>query len=556
MGVKHIRESYHRTKKKYQKKGISRWWLVGATVLLLVLAEVGGQMFYTDGAARFNTAIDGLDVSGLAAADVEELLRKTYEGQKVTVESLEGERLEFSLAELGASVEVSEQVTAAIEYSLGERFVPFSLFWPRNIEVRPRVELGISAREMVNAGVVVENGQLRVVPAQPGLEVGEGDEMGVDVCSDKLVLRTNQQCVVHCNIRVVEPEIATAAAEAVARRVEVALLGGVRFSYKDGQMAEASYYDVVSWLNFTPNVGDGTVDASVDTDRVRGFLERTSLAALNQGAKSGQVDLWNGVVTAQSGGAAGWGIDYQGIAARVSEIISGSGEGGNEVAVELAYVAPGTVYNRSYSDDLAGLVAELEYLYGDKKVAIVTLDLTGQGRDIYINPWRQFTAASTYKLFVGYSMLKSGLVPDCFEGMIINSENACAQDWLSEKGFENVEEEAHAIGASGVTQFRNGDMRTSAMDLANFLSRIYRGELPIDNGRLIGDMKVQRFRQGIPAGLGGNAVVADKVGFLWGLLHDAGIVYSKKGDYVQVILTDGYSWGTIAEIARKIYERM
>ena len=52
-------------------------------------------------------------------------------------------------------------------------------------------------------------------------------------------------------------------------------------------------------------------------------------------------------------------------------------------------------------------------------------------------------------------------------------------------------------------------------------------------------MKRQQYRSGIPAGIGGNGTVADKVGFRDSYLHDAGIVYSGKGDYAFVIMTSG-----------------
>jgi hypothetical protein len=64
-------------------------------------------------------------------------------------------------------------------------------------------------------------------------------------------------------------------------------------------------------------------------------------------------------------------------------------------------------------------------------------------------------------------------------------------------------------------------------------------------------MKGNVYRQGIPSGIP-NARVADKVGFLDALLHDASIVYSPKGTYVLIILTNNASWGNIAELAKEI----
>ena len=54
----------------------------------------------------------------------------------------------------------------------------------------------------------------------------------------------------------------------------------------------------------------------------------------------------------------------------------------------------------------------------------------------------------------------------------------------------------------------------------------------------------------VPAGT--SATVADKVGFLYGYLNDAAIVYHPSGTYVLSVMTDRLSWGKIAEITRKI----
>ena len=553
-----LKEVYDATKQEYQQKQISRWWLVLWTALFLLLIEIGVQMLYPNDLARFYTYVDGLDVSQKTNVEITQLLLSDYENQKVIIENPTGEQIEFSIAELGASINVNTQVSAASGYSLALRFVPFSLFWPHNLNIYPDVELSIETnlarKEPVNADIIVGNGQLKVIEAQPGLMVN-GENVGdTGVCSNELLLRINQQSVLYCDIAILQPAISTDVAEAVVDKIESTLSDGLVFNYQDKQEVEAGFYDVIKWLSFSPNTEDGIIDTVVDIDKVRSFLEKTKLAKLNQSAESGKIELVNGEVVTRSDGKAGWGIDYQAIVDAISKVINEVAD--NVVTVELAHIYPGTVYDRVFTDSFKGLSAELEYLYGDKNVAIVTLDLTDRGRNIYVNQWKQFTAASTYKLYVAYSMLRSNSPPWCFETMIIDSDNACPRTWLESKGLKNVENEIHAIGASAVTYFEDFDMRTSAMDLANFLSRIYRKELPVDNDRLINAMKIQRFRQGIPAGLGSNAVVADKVGFLWGLLHDAGIIYSKKGDYIQVILTDGYSWETIAEIASKIYDRM
>jgi len=67
---------------------------------------------------------------------------------------------------------------------------------------------------------------------------------------------------------------------------------------------------------------------------------------------------------------------------------------------------------------------------------------------------------------------------------------------------------------------------------------------------LIDAMKRNVYRQGIPKGV--SSVVADKVGFMDALLHDAAIVYGPTGPYTLVIMTNGSSWANIAELTRQI----
>jgi len=98
------------------------------------------------------------------------------------------------------------------------------------------------------------------------------------------------------------------------------------------------------------------------------------------------------------------------------------------------------------------------------------------------------------------------------------------------------------------------DIKTTPADLALFLAELQTGQIlnqQSSRNLLMSAMKRNIYRQGIPAGISGS-VVADKVGFLYGLLHDASIVYSPTGTYVLVIMTDGSSWSTIADFASQI----
>ena len=198
------------------------------------------------------------------------------------------------------------------------------------------------------------------------------------------------------------------------------------------------------------------------------------------------------------------------------------------------------------------------------------VELSGQNRRANYNETKVFTTASTYKLFVAYSTLKrveSGTwnwtdaniaggrnLSTCFDDMIVKSDNACAEALLTKIGFSTITSEAREIGCTSTTFLNKDGIKTTPADLSLFLAQLRMGQIltqQTSRDRLLDAMARNVYRKGIPAGLSG-ITVADKVGFMDGLLHDASIVYSPTGNYVLVIMTDGSSWSAIADLAAKI----
>lgn len=181
---------------------------------------------------------------------------------------------------------------------------------------------------------------------------------------------------------------------------------------------------------------------------------------------------------------------------------------------------------------------------------------------------RQFVSASTYKVFVVYDMVRQieegmlsgdeyldGMsVDSCIYEMVVYSQNECPQEWLYQRGYQHMQDVAGSVGATG-TVFEFGNLQTTAADLAEVLGRLYRRELLDEAGtqRILHLMTIQEFRDGIPAGLGNSVLVANKVGWLDEVNHDAGIIYSPKGDFVLVIMTEYLSFDVVAEAAGVIY---
>lgn len=225
--------------------------------------------------------------------------------------------------------------------------------------------------------------------------------------------------------------------------------------------------------------------------------------------------------------------------------------------------SPETVKNITSS--LSGSLASI---FSGASYAVSVVDMPSGKTVVGINTTKQFTSASTYKLYVAYSMISAvekgtktwdstlnGMtLKECFATMIVNSDNDCPVAWLEENGFSTVNSQVHTAGFTH-TNIEDMNMLTTAADLTDYLTRLYKGTFMDADSRamLIGYMKTQVYRSGIPTGIGSNGTVADKVGFLDGLLHDASIIYTTKGDYVMVILTDGSSWASIAKAASTIY---
>ena len=136
--------------------------------------------------------------------------------------------------------------------------------------------------------------------------------------------------------------------------------------------------------------------------------------------------------------------------------------------------------------------------------------------------------------------------------MIVKSDNSCAVALGQTVGWQNINDMMTDLGLTN-TQVVSGDQRTTANDLALFLYKLQSGTLLSsgDRTRLLDDMKRQIYRQGIPAGTG--VTVANKVGFLYALLHDAGIVYGPKSTYVVVIMSNNSSWSQLADAAKQIH---
>jgi beta-lactamase class A len=188
------------------------------------------------------------------------------------------------------------------------------------------------------------------------------------------------------------------------------------------------------------------------------------------------------------------------------------------------------------------------------------------------NQTQVFTSASLYKLFVAhgiYKQIDSGqrslgdkvgdrTLGECLNLMITVSDNSCAEALGSQLGWAKYNSTLKSLGFNQ-TKF-GSPMQTSAADVATLLERLYSGTLLSRNSssHFLDLLKAQKINNRLPQGLPSGTTIAHKTGDLDGFVHDAGIVYGPKGDYI-VVMTSG-PWATpsaapskFAELSRMLY---
>jgi hypothetical protein len=318
-----------------------------------------------------------------------------------------------------------------------------------------------------------------------------------------------------------------------------------------------------SWLVIKNT--ESAAELSVDTEAVTRFV-----GSINDKVKLAPtptaVTLVDGNETARSQGVNGAALDIDGVSGQMATALIDGGS--PTIAASLQAVSPGVSYDRKYSNTQDGLRAYVAYATSTQNIRIVVQQLDGKGWSASGRSGESIPSASTYKLYVMmrvFDDINSGKLSwdapmldttagGCFERTIVPSTNPCAEEWIRQYGRDNLNDYVHSKGFSNGTGFTFSDAtHTTAGDLAKYLIGLNNGTLVSGNNRdmLLDKMGRQLYRYGIPTGVSATRV-EDKVGFLWDYIHDAAIVHKPQGTYVLVIMTKGYSYGYIANVARQI----
>lgn len=533
-------------------------------MVLMVLV----QLLWPAGTLRPYTVIDGRDVGGKTKGEVITMLNKAYSQQKVAIYLGASKKpvVQPSLADIDAKVDNTQRITN-VEYPWFIRIIPTSLFWAgRDVAAVPTPTFGKEfttyvtksimpdcQHEPVNATLKLDGSTLQLVPEETG-GTCKVEDVEKSLKAIKPVLTTPTDVKVARAEKA--PQIRDATATALAKTLNNHLAKGVSLTVLNETVA-IDAKTVMGWLDFAAE--DTKLVAKVNTDRAGAWMNEHVAGKVNVKAGVSYVKTYNMAEVSRQNGATGRGVNVPQTVAQLQAVVDG---GATTATLITRAIAPSTQYTRSYSADDSGLSALMANYAKDHPgtFGVSFMELDGKRRRASYNGDKQFVTASTYKLFVAYSVMKQidagtrswPATQDCFNKMISYSDNDCAHMFLDSVGVAKVTKDIQDAGLKNSTFMKKDNIYSTPNDEVLMLGMIATGQnFSSDNqARLIAAMKANVYRKGIPAGV--NGTVADKVGFLWGLLHDAAIVYGPNGTYVLTIMTDGSSWGAIADLAKQI----
>lgn len=552
-------------------------WLKDICVLLMLVIIF--QLIYPSGTMPLASYVDDVNLGGKSKADAIKILDDMYADKIISINlgSSEDNSVKASLADLGIVVDNSDRIEG-IEYNWYWRLVPSSIFWFHTVNGTKEATydrdttvlndyvndhlMTLCGTDPVNAKVVIKSGELTVEKSKVGLECDS--EVIYEALSIIKPTLGNHEFNIDVKVSEKQPDIQTEAAESYLDGFNKKIVDGLALKHLDDEFV-IKKADLLGWLSFTD---DGMkIYYKLDEAKLVDYLNKQIASKIESSPGVTYVTTYNFVEKSRTLGETGYKLDAEETVDNIQDYLSGKESSATIVA---QITSPSIVYKRTYSSNDEGLTALITNYAKDHggTYGVSMIEIGGSSRKAGYNENKVFTTASTYKLFVAYSTLlrvESGAwswsdyitggrnLASCFDYMITNSDNACAEALLWKIGYNTVTNEAHALGCTN-TNFKDGNITSTPADLALFLGQLQSGGMlsqQSSRDKLINAMKNNIYRSGVPAGIP-SATVADKVGFLWGLLHDATIVYSPSGTYVLVIMTNNQTWGNIAELAGQI----
>jgi len=558
-----------RAAKKIEWKPLLKEVGIGAGALIIFVVLV--QLLYPSNRSLPYAYVGTTAAGYRTLSEVQAAVQQSFNSSTVHL-SAQRVTADASLSSLGASLNADKTSEEIMSYPLWQRLLPFSILWSRpkieklyvsfDDETLNDVASSLSAKLVApskNGSIAVsDNGDISLVSAEEGVSVTDENV--------KKAVKDAEYSIGVSNVSVTpiltDPAVTNDTVGVVKSKIESILQKNVTIK---NSMTNDTYTpskkDIASWIN----IGDD-MSLSLDKDAALAYANEQAKAQLIAAGTS-TVTMVDGRETGRTAASTGRGVNADQLTNDLTSALFDDGK----TAITLNFVTtqPNVTYNRSYTYSQAALQAYIDEVTAGDNIEIAVTQLDGAGWTAASGATKSVVSASTYKLFISlllFEKINAGelswsstvknvgtSVDTCLYNTIIYSANPCPEEWISEWGRSWINSSLYGKGFSTATTFMAPDAtHTSAGDLRKLLIGLYNNSLytSADAAKLLGLMKSQVYRSGIPAGSEG--VVADKVGFLWDYLNDAAIVYHPRGTYVLVIMTKGESWAKIAAITKQL----
>lgn len=171
-------------------------------------------------------------------------------------------------------------------------------------------------------------------------------------------------------------------------------------------------------------------------------------------------------------------------------------------------------------------------------------------KDFDIDPSEAELTDGTITLTVDQALNQMITISHNYAAMLLTRQEKLSNVavFLQQNGFNES-----SVGTS------DGLPTTTAADIAAFYEKLYQGKLANQKytNAMLDLLKNQQLNEKIPLYLPTDTVIAHKTGELDSFSHDAGIVYTPRGNYIIAVLTDtdnpSAAVERIAEVSKAVY---
>lgn len=548
--------------------------IFGLVVLSLAIFIIIFQIAYPSSRTLPMQKVGGINMGLKDRASINDYLVHTQDDMMLTIKA-NGKEEKIAWQDLGVIVDQDKVAKKALNYPFYQKVIPFSSAYKvfmSNTPIMPQFNDDkvneysekISKDNHVdpaNASISIDGTNVIRNSQKPGKEYKQ-DSVSKQI-KDTPYEKNSVLNLASSNI---EAEFSKEQIEEVAKRAE-SIIAKDRKIELEGKIIQIPALEVAGWLQFRETNDDQRIAMEINKDKLKAYL-----GELNKGVYKAPGEMTvvvsDGTEISRTADTSGKTIDINGGADVTADFILKNES--DLMKLETVKVPPKIKYQKSYTKSQAGMSALLNDIASEEPdMAISVRALDGSGIVASGKGDKQYMAASTYKLSVAYSIVKrieAGAmqwtedvngrnVDQCLADMIVVSDNPCPSAIGNKIGWQNITDESRALGMGG-TNFARGFVSTPN-DQTIFLSKLYQGSLmnPTHTDKLLNLMKQQKYRAGVPAGAAGS-VVANKVGFIDGYLHDSAIVYGPKGVYAISIYSNKSSWAKLSKATSRVHELM